>query len=210
MLLAREFISWVFYTFWPIWAALIIFFVHKLILLPCLGGYIGYVSLCTEEAGINEIYAALIQIIGALLVLYSIDSNLGLLKKSSLYSLFFDALKKCPLLKQTTIARANVTINWKLGGNVKARGYSEPKSVEDHLELLHKQVSWLNEDMQDQKLEFTAQLHAMEGNHSEESSAIKKEVVDLEQKIVCSAIGSLKPQVLGIILVCYGAYLNVA
>jgi len=210
MRLIRELIKWFYCTFWLIWSLLLIVAVHKLILLPCLGSYVGYTSLCTDESAINEVYAALIQISGALLVLYSIDSNLGLLKKTDLLSLSLDAFRKFPLLNQTTNVRATATLKWAINGNIKARGCTQPKSVDEHLEFLQIQIDRLKNDLEEQKLELVGQLNEVKDNHSKENNVIKENIEVLENKLVNSTIGSLKPQLFGILLVCYGAYLNVA
>ena len=59
---------------------------------------------------INKSFIAILQVIGGLIVLYTINSNLGLFEQKDLAARAFSWLKSCPLFKKPE----SVTINGSL------------------------------------------------------------------------------------------------
>jgi len=51
-----------------------------------------------------------LQIIGGLIVIYSIDSNLGLFKKKNLFNISIAWFKRCPIRKDKTIESQPTTL----------------------------------------------------------------------------------------------------
>jgi hypothetical protein len=210
MCLLKELIKWLYDAFWPIWSLLIIYSSHQLFLLPCIDFALGVKVICLSEIELNKYFASFIQLVGGFIILYNIDSNLGLFKNTNIFSHSITTLKKFPLFKSMTSVSSGLSIRSGIEGATKARGYKSPESTKEHLEILQKQIDWLKEDFKTQKRESAEKVQLLENKVAKNSSDINNKVDTIEGKLVKSATEGFKPQVLGFILICYGAWLNVA
>lgn len=210
MHLLKELIKWLYDAFWPIWSLLIIYCSHQLFLLPCINSVFGVKVICLSEIELNKYFASFIQLVGGFIILYNIDSNLGLFKNTNIFSHSITTLKKFPLFKRMKSVTSDFKIRFDIEGATKARGYQSPESTEEHLEILQKQINWLREDFKAQKRESAEKINLLENEIGTKSSDINIKVDSIESKLVKSATEGFKPQVLGFILICYGAWLNVA
>jgi hypothetical protein len=210
MHLLKKLIKWFYDAFWPFWSFLIIYVIHQLFLLPCIGEVFEIGVICHTEIELNKYYSSFIQLVGGIVILYNIDSNLGLFKQTNIFSYSVATFKKFPLFRSMTSVTSDFTIGWGIEGATKARGFKNPKTTEEHLEILQKQIDWLKEDLKSQVKESNEKYHTLESKFSKDNSAINNKVNSLEEKLVSSAVGTFKPQIFGFILICYGAWLNVA
>ena len=209
MRLLKELIKWFYDAFWPFWSLLIIYVIHKLFLLPCIGDVFEIGSICLTEIELNKYYASFIQLVGGMVILYNIDSNLGLFKQTNIFSYSVAIFKKFPLFRRMTSVNSDLTISCGIDGATKARVLKKPETTEEYLEILQKQINWLKEDLKYQIKESNEKYQTLESQFSKDNSAINNKVNSLEEKLVSSAVGTIKPQIFGFILICYGAWLNV-
>ncbi|MBO9489655.1 hypothetical protein J7384_04685 [Endozoicomonas sp. G2_1] len=205
MTLFKALIKWAYEAFWLIWVFLIVYLIHQLILLPC-----NELSLvCIPETQINKYYASTIQLLGGGIIILNIDSNLGLFKKTNIVSHSLAIIKSFPLNKKLTTVTKQHTFVLNFESNIKNRGYKGPSTIEEHIEVLQKQIDWLKDDLKNHHRELSEKINEQHSVLSEKIASTKTEVNSLETKIINSAVGSLKPQILGFVLICYGAWLNI-
>jgi hypothetical protein len=85
-------IKWV-WRAWPILVIGFLFCAHLLLL--------NYFSQWADF--INKTAALVSQLVGGLLILYSIDSNIGVIKQKSLFSVLANYIKEFPLIKSSVV-----------------------------------------------------------------------------------------------------------
>ena len=130
-------VGWTWTITWPILLLAIIIILHILSLS----------SLDIPASDIHKLVALCTQIVGGLLILYSIDSNIGIYKNKNLVSFFWLHLKKCPLLEKKT-QTTRQSSSWSvLGVSGSSTAHKKPESVEEKVDLLEIQLNELRAEL---------------------------------------------------------------
>lgn len=161
-----------------------------------------------DIVAINKFISLLTQLIGGLLILYSIDSNIGIIKQKSLIALLTTYLKEFPLFNKpiilevqgisqaTSICKARITV----GRN--------PQSIEEKIQYLQDQINeircCLEQDIKDINEKIDRKSKEMGVQIQETKSALR----NLESKIDEVSAGGIKIQLFGVLLMVYGAITN--
>lgn len=193
--MALRIIKW-FWKSWPVIVVIGFWCIHLLLL--------NYLNAPDEK--INAFISLFAQLSGGLLVLYSIDDNIGLFKKGGIIEELKSYLLTFPLIKR------NITLNLD-SGNFKISGGEanlavsrNPQTIEEHIEYLQEQINELkfNVDKKYSKLnQVIGELDTRISNSIEENSSA---ISDIKSKLESFAIGGLKLQFFGVLLVIYGAF----
>lgn len=195
--------DWVFRG-WPLFALVIIVpFCEVLLTRPCLE--IGLP--CFTRTEINRFLAFIFQVIGGGLVIYSIDSNIELLKGRKLPGLFCSWLKEFPLMprKPVTIKKDGST-QISVKSSAKQRHHKRGITIEERMAYLQAQVDWLNEELEEVRAKFTKLLEDVKRESSATYSRLHRDHADLKENLESVAIGGLKHQVFGAVLLIYGSW----
>lgn len=198
-------LKWIFIKAWPVVSLISIIAIHFLLLnMEC----ISKDYLCYNNSEINKLVSLLMQLSGGLLILISIDSNIGLFKNSSLLDGIFDWYEQRPWKKhefKNASASVSITIP---PIEFSGRGHIVPTTLEAKVELLETKINWLNEDINKNKKEIGGQLQALKSTINQDNSAHAEKINDLQKNLIQSSIGGLKLQVFGVILVFYSSGLS--
>jgi hypothetical protein len=153
----------------------------------------------------NKVISLILQIFGGVLVLYSIDSNIGIVNNQSLFTLFNSWLKSFPLIKRSFVVNVEP-------GSLKLTGYPPKirvggpgKSMEERVEYLQQQIEWLKEDLNDEVKHLKNLISGVEQRSSKEISLLGNSVGVVENKISELSVGGIGLQVFGVLLVIHGA-----
>ena len=180
---------------WPILVPVLLASLH----------YLGFnqVSLNWEE--INQIIPPVVQVIGGVLVLYSIDSNLGIANNTSLYDIFVSYLKSFPLIQRNvTLYPESITSQCTVS-SPKVRAFGPTNTVDEKIDHLQQQIEWLKEDLADEIKNLNTLIQNSESRTTESLTTIGKKVKGVENKVSELTIGGLKIQIFGVLLIIYGS-----
>lgn len=157
---------------------------------------------------INKIVSASMQVIGGLIVLYSIDANIGMFKHHGLASIVWNWFSSFPLFKRTVtipvkggtigFASAPTTLTVIRKCNTMEERLNElERQLEECHKLVHEKARLLNEQVEKVRIEMNTSL-------SSHGAELKK----LSTLIENSVVGGFKSQAFGVLLVIYGAVLG--
>lgn len=200
------YLKWIFRA-WPFLVTAFVIVVHQYS--STLPSYFPSLSLNTQV--IDKYLSFSLNIIGGLLVIYSIDSNLGLFKKGSLHTLFFKWVKSFPLAKGdslTIVAEPSKYTFTSTPANVELT--RSPESIEELYSYTQKQISLLREDLTLERNSRKEAIGKMSNEWSTKHSAINKNVIEINDQLKTFAIGGIKLQILGVLLVTYGSYIGLS
>ena len=153
----------------------------------------------------NKVISLSLQIVGGVLVLYSIDSNIGIVNNQSLFTLFRSWLRSFPLIKRSFVINAEPG-SFKITGHpAKIRIGGPGKSTDEHIAYLQKQIEWLKEDLNDEVNHLKNLISGVEQQSSKEISLIRSSVGVVEHKINELSVGGIGLQVFGVLLMIHGA-----
>jgi len=145
------------------------------------------------------------QLFGGLLVLYSIDSNIGIIKRKNLYDIFRAYLKEFPLIKRHVTIQAHSGAMTLTGGKVKLRVTRNPKTLDEKIEYLQEQLNEVRREVETE----TTELHKKIDTRAEAIDArlndTQETIKNIETKIEEVSIGGIKIQIFGLLLVVYGS-----
>jgi len=180
---------------WPVLMIALIFFIHNMI--------ITYLPVDREVT--NKTVSFFVQVIGGLLVLYSIDSNVGIIKKKNLLDVLVNYLREFPPIQKPSTCKLQVpiTINIDVAGT---------GAVERNPNTIDEKIAYLQEQIDDLK----AQLHRSAGDISNKMEKQRTELLDqiagtrtkiacIEENLEQVSIGGVKVQLFGVLLIIYGS-----
>lgn len=178
------------------------------VLVPCAFAAVHYVL--ASNAGVdwsaeNQLIALVLQIVGGILVLYSIDSNLGIINNTSLLHMFFGYMKRFPLIKRSYTLSADSAKFEFMGYPAKFRVGGPHNTIEEKVEYLQRQIDWLKEDLGEEVKRLNSMFAAAEAQTSEQVAALRKSVGSVERKVTELSAGGIQTQIFGVLLMIYGA-----
>jgi len=191
---------------WPFLSFIPIYLMHLLLLQsPCLVSWLP----CLNNSEINKLMGLTFQISGGLLILYSIDSNLGHFKDNGLFKIFSGWFKACPIVKgKNQVIQASGIASTSTIGNVNLRGYKTPETVEEKLAHLQQQIDWIREDNLKDKNELVVKIDNVSNKAESNYRQTERSLMVLNSKLESVTVGGLKWQVLGFNLLVYSAILS--
>jgi hypothetical protein len=183
---------------WPLFAFLTVAAVH----MACLGAF------APHGQFVNKLVGAGLQVSGALIVLASINSNLGLFRNHGLLARFSAWLREVPgLLRPSTDVSLEVEFGMGLTGSA-TLSTSGPKPLSDIARLeamivaLDAKLTQRVDDIHTRISETREELLALSRANEQ---TIQKLKIQLEEVTV----GGFKQQFFGVLLATYGAFVSV-
>lgn len=158
---------------------------------------------------VNRITGTALQVAGGLIVLYSVNMNLGLFRDQHFGHIVIEWFRSCPLL------RRSVTISLSASGSVAVSGIARvsvcrvTNTLEEKIAELERQ---LDEFRQHVKEDIQAVNTRIDQVHTELSTAVTTNTTTLNQvssRLELATIGGIKQQAFGVFLAVYGAITSV-
>ncbi len=193
------FLFW-FLRAWPVLALVPIALIHAY----------AYQLFPTETIMVNKLTGIILQVVGGLIVLYSVNANLGLFREQHLGSIIIGWLKSVPFLqKRTATVYGDSSCQFSISGSAHGTVRRAPETVEEKIAELDRQLEELrqhvNEDVQSVNLRI-AQVH------TDLSMAVDINAATLNQlssRLEFVTVGGFKQQAFGVLLAIYGAFASV-
>ena len=198
-------IKW-FFRAWPVlWLIPLATGHYLLINLPCFSSSF----LCVNNAEVNKLISLILQILGGILILHSIDSNISLFKNKTIFSLIIGWFKAFPFIKREPIRiQAGVGEIKYEAHPAKIRLGRSSETLEEKIENLEQKISWLKEDLDDETKYLKSQIQNIYEHSSDKIAVISKQNNDVNSKLEKVAVGGIKYQVLGVLLLVYGSVIS--
>lgn len=199
------YVIWIFRA-WPFLVTALIVITHQYTsTLPCY-----FQWLCFSNQISDKYLSFGLNISGGLLVIYSIDSNLGLYKKN-LYTLFAKWVKSFPLVKGEPLSIVTEPSKYTVTAHPAWIELTKPpESIEELYRYTKEQVSLLRKDLKNERRSRDEALGKMANEWSTKHSAINKNVTEINVQLKAMAIGGFKLQIFGVLLVTYGSYIGLS
>jgi hypothetical protein len=153
----------------------------------------------------NKCISLFLQIIGGIIVLYSIDSNLGIIGNSSLLSLFSSYMKSFPLIKRSYDIKTGSGSIKITGHSAKLRVGNSTNTIEGKLIYLQQQIDWLKEDLRDEAKELKGMITNEKKQTDIKIGEIERSIGSVDKKITESSFGSIKIQIFDVLLMIHGS-----
>lgn len=180
---------------WPLWLMCFIAILHYQI----------YLFFPETLSSTNKLIALICQLAGGALVLISIDSNLGVLKRSNLLKFFVSYIKKFPPINppQTGIIEGKIKSTVYASGELTTA--KTPTTLEDKLSYLQEQIDELKEKHQKSILSLRQEYEKKLSDISFQIHKTERSINLLRADFENISVGGISLQIFGILLLLYGA-----
>ncbi|ANX02854.1 hypothetical protein [Immundisolibacter cernigliae] len=163
----------------------------------------------TNHVLVNKLVGMSLQVLGGILILYSLDQNLGIFRERSLVATLLQWLREFPLRRETRTFAFVGTGGASAGGTASVTARRNPTSLEERvaqleLALQEAQVS-LRKELLAVESRFTLKL----SEHGSHLTATRDQLSALSAKVAEVAVGGFKVQAFGVLLALYGAITSV-
>jgi chromosome segregation ATPase len=163
----------------------------------------------SETVFVNKLTGTFLQIVGGLIVLHSVDANLGLFRNHSLATAVVAWLRECPIFVR------NVTISGSGAAACAASG-SATVTVTRAATTIEERVAEVERRLDELRSEVTAQNSAIHTRIEEVKSELSSSISSnqaalnkLSEQVEKATVGGFKQQAFGVMLVIYGATTSV-
>ena len=154
---------------------------------------------------VNDFIALATQIVGGILILYSIDSTIWILRGASSVKEIVSYLKEFPLIKRSVAVQ--------IGGAATLGAVSSdaeiitrmPKSIEKQILYLQNQIESLKAGTAKNFEELKSTLNKTEEKLNKRIDEAIQSIQNIELKVTEVSLGGVKTQILGVLLMIYGS-----
>jgi hypothetical protein len=154
---------------------------------------------------INKTISLTSQLVGGLLILYSIDSNIGVIKQKSLLSLLANYFSEFPLIKRSIVIELQGAAMAVSGGKAKITVGRNPRSIEEKIEYLQEQITEIKRDIEQESKELNEKIDRQSKEMCVQIQEAKSGLRVLESKMDEVSTGGINGQLFGVLLMVYGA-----
>ncbi len=158
-----------------------------------------------ETVMINKITGTVLQVVGGLIVLYSVNANLGLFREQHFGSIIIGWFRSFPLFRKSLTVNCSGSASMAISGSARVSVRRVTNTVEEKITELERQLDefrqHVNEDIQAAN-ERIAQVH------TGLSKAVATNMATLNQlssRLELATVGGFKQQAFGVLLAIYGA-----
>ncbi len=148
--------------------------------------------------------------VGGLLILYSIDSNIGVIKQKSLLTVLAAYFKEFPLIKKSVTLEVQGFANATSFGKAKITVGRNPNSIEEKIEYLQDQINEIKHDLEQETKELNEKIDRQSKEMGTQIQETKSALRNLESKMDEVSTGGVKVQLFGVLLMVYGAIADYA
>lgn len=194
----KRWFHWLIVRPWSVWTLLIVTVVVA---------YGGNWTITANGPGFNKVAGALLQAVGALLVLVSIDGNIGLFAGKDILAVARGWAQDYPKKPHTIILEGS-------GSSQANSGTSGaisivPSTIDERVAELERVIVELRTLISAHHSEVTQMINTARAEASEANNRTADTLRDLETKLVTAAVGGVEIQFLGVGLALIGSALGV-
>jgi len=183
---------------WPLWAVALLGIVH----------YEVNSFFNPYEDSINKVTSAAVQIAGGLLVLYSLNQNIGTFRRGSLFSVIAQWYRDFPLIRRNIELRAeSIGTSAVLGtpALIVTRSY---ETIEERLKEIERRIDENLQLLIKKEEKLYERIGQIETDLRNETHRTSSEIAKVKQVLDDTLVGDISIQVFGVLLVLYGAVLS--
>ena len=158
---------------------------------------------------VNKLVGMSLQVIGGLLVLYSVNDNLGLFRSQSLKSTIVSWFKDFPLVREPIFVysskcdEADVT-----SANVSTITLL-PNTLEERVAEIERKLAEIQMQVALEVRAISVKIEAVKSESGMQITETSTRVINLSKRLEHAAVGGFKFQALGVLFALYGAITSV-
>ena len=178
--------------------------------LCCLAGvHFAALRLLPDIALVNKVMGTVMQIVGGLIVLHSVNENLGTFRSQSLPAVILAWFKSFPLVNRTIVVNLKGSTRTATAGSPGASISISAIGLEARLAEVERQLGEIKAAMQAQEATILRRIKHVKVELSTAIVANELALKRMSNQIEKATVGGFKQQAFGVLLVIYGAVVSV-
>ncbi len=158
---------------------------------------------------VNKVSGTVLQIVGGLIVLYSVNSNLGLFRGQHFGNIILGWFRSFPLFRRSVTLSVSGIASATVFGNARASVHRATSTIEEKVAELERQLEEFRQSVSEDLRSANERIAQV---HSELSTAVAANTATLNHlssKLDLVTVGGFKQQAFGVLLAVYGAVTSV-
>lgn len=154
---------------------------------------------------VNKITGTVLQVVGGLIVLYSVNSNLGLFRDQHIGSVIIGWFRSFPLFRKPVMVSGSASGSIALSGSGRISVRRATTTIEEKIAEMERQLDELRQNVNEDIQAVNARIGQV---HTELSNAVTTNTATLNQlssRLEFATVGGFKQQAFGVLLAVYGA-----
>lgn len=153
---------------------------------------------------INSKFSAVFQIVGGLIIIWVINSNLGIISKTSISDSVLGWLKRFPLISRPKSVTIQVDSLLSATGICDARLIPGHKNMEEKVDYLLQEVNRIHDKVDKIRNELKRDIYKSEEKINNKINGIKLDMQKIDTSLKAAIVGGVKTEALGVLTVAYG------
>lgn len=184
---------------WPVIFMLAVFVSHA-VALDCWA---------TKTELVNKVVGMALQAGGGLLILHSINDNLGLFRGQSILRSISSWIRSFPVVRKLIVLEANASasMSWSATGSVSVR--APATSIDERIQHLEADLAALKQQVQCDVAALTASVQSTKAEAQEKITLTSTRLEFISKQVETASVGGFKVQIFGVFLALYGAVTSV-
>lgn len=167
--------------------------------------YSMYLFTPVHIAAINKVAAFVLQVIGGLIVLYSVNQNTGLFRQQNLVNMAAEWFRAFPLIRKSVTLSIDGACIATAGGEAEFRVTRKCNTIEEKLADLEKQIQECRQLVLDKEKRLKDMIGKVDSSLCEKIAQNVSQIDEVRSLLQESVVGGVTAQVFGVLLVVYGA-----
>ncbi|MBK9393638.1 MAG: hypothetical protein IPN40_06990 [Uliginosibacterium sp.] len=158
---------------------------------------------------VNKVAGMSLQILGGLLVLYSINDNLGLFREQTLVSTITAWLKAFPIKRKSKTVFTRATVSARGSATISARVRRAAQDDGRRIAALEERAEQLQVKLLSEISSVISRIDTVRKELQQQVAQTSGRVTTLSNRLEHAAVGGFKMQAFGVLLAIYGAVTSV-
>lgn len=184
---------------WPFIVVVLLAVVHQLAL----------AEFPASKPFVHKLFGTTMQVIGGLVVLYSLNDNLGLFRNKSFLSVFLGWWRDFPVFGRPITLSAHVSAQANASATASATIGWNPTTLEERVSALEYQMKDVSKNILITEKALNTRIDTVRDDLSATLTQLQTDLSRLTEKLEKTTVGGFKAQLFGVLLAIYGAGISV-
>ena len=194
----RQFAIW-FWRAWPVLALFVLAGAHLFAIR----------QFPAETVLVNKLTGTFMQIVGGLIVLHSVDTNLGLFRNQGLTTAVIAWFRECPVFTRTITISASCGTAYGSSSGAAVSVARAATTIEERLVEVERRLEELRSEIAAQNRAVHSRIEEVKSELSNSIASNQSALNRLSEQVERATVGGFKQQAFGVMLVIYGAVTSV-
>ena len=162
-----------------------------------------------DSVFVNKLVGMSLQVIGGLLVLYSLNDNLGLFRSQSLKSAIVGWFKDFPLVRKPIVITGSASSSSSATGTASVTVTRTLNTLEGRVAEIERKFAEIQIQISQEVRAINVKIENAKSELGMQITETSTRIIDLSKRLEHAAVGGFKFQALGVLFALYGAVTSV-